>query len=30
MDVRFVTSVAVITADPGASRTLYVDALGLP
>ncbi|MDQ1645385.1 MAG: hypothetical protein QOJ50_1569 [Cryptosporangiaceae bacterium] len=30
MDVRFMTSVAVITADPSVSRGLYVDALGLP
>ena len=30
MDVRFITSVAMITPDPGASRGLYVDALGLP
>jgi catechol 2,3-dioxygenase-like lactoylglutathione lyase family enzyme len=30
MDVQFITSVAVITADPGVSRKLYVDALGLP
>jgi hypothetical protein len=30
MDVRFVTSVAVITPDPSVSRGLYVDALGLP
>ena len=29
MDVRFITSVAVITPDPSASRRLYVDALGL-
>lgn len=30
MDVRFITSVAVITPDVSASRRLYVDALGLP
>jgi catechol 2,3-dioxygenase-like lactoylglutathione lyase family enzyme len=30
MDVRFMTSVAVITPDPSVSRGLYVDALGLP
>jgi catechol 2,3-dioxygenase-like lactoylglutathione lyase family enzyme len=30
MDVQFITSVAVITADPSISRALYVDALGLP
>jgi hypothetical protein len=30
MDVRFITSVAVITPDPKVSRGLYVDALGLP
>jgi catechol 2,3-dioxygenase-like lactoylglutathione lyase family enzyme len=30
MDVQFITSVAVITADLGVSRGLYVDALGLP
>ena len=29
MDVQFITSVAVITPDPSASRRLYVDALGL-
>jgi catechol 2,3-dioxygenase-like lactoylglutathione lyase family enzyme len=29
MDVQFITSVAVITPDPGGSRRLYVDALGL-
>jgi catechol 2,3-dioxygenase-like lactoylglutathione lyase family enzyme len=29
MDVRFITSIAVITTDPSASRGLYVDALGL-
>jgi catechol 2,3-dioxygenase-like lactoylglutathione lyase family enzyme len=28
--ILFVTSVAVVTADPSASRALYVDALGLP
>jgi hypothetical protein len=30
MDVLFVTSVAVITADPPGSRKLFMDALGLP
>jgi catechol 2,3-dioxygenase-like lactoylglutathione lyase family enzyme len=30
MDVQFIASVAVITPDPGVSRRLYVDALGLP
>jgi catechol 2,3-dioxygenase-like lactoylglutathione lyase family enzyme len=30
MDVKFITNVAVITADPSVSRRLYVDALGLP
>ncbi len=30
MDVQFITSVAVITPEPGVSRRLYVDALGLP
>src|SRR5262249_45365959 len=30
MDILFIASVAVITADPGRSRELYVDALGLP
>jgi catechol 2,3-dioxygenase-like lactoylglutathione lyase family enzyme len=30
MDVKFITSVAVITPDPGGSRKLYADALGLP
>ncbi len=30
MDVLFITSVAVVTADPRRSRKLYVDALGLP
>jgi catechol 2,3-dioxygenase-like lactoylglutathione lyase family enzyme len=29
MDVQFITSVAVITPDPDASRRLFVDALGL-
>jgi catechol 2,3-dioxygenase-like lactoylglutathione lyase family enzyme len=29
MDVQFITSIAIITPDPSASRTLYVDALGL-
>jgi len=30
MDVRFVTSIAVITPNPSISRGLYVEALGLP
>lgn len=30
MEVQFIASVAVITADPPVSRALYVDALGLP
>ena len=30
MKIEFLTSVAVIAPDPPASRTLYVDALGLP
>lgn len=30
MDVRFITSLAVITPDPDVSRRLYVDALGRP
>lgn len=30
MEIEFVASVAVIAADPPASRRLYVDALGLP
>jgi catechol 2,3-dioxygenase-like lactoylglutathione lyase family enzyme len=30
MDVKFVASVSLISADPAASRRLYVDALGLP
>jgi catechol 2,3-dioxygenase-like lactoylglutathione lyase family enzyme len=30
MKVESITSVAVITPDPSASRALYVDALGLP
>jgi hypothetical protein len=30
MDVQFIASVAVITADPLQSRRLYMDALGLP
>ncbi len=30
MDVLFIASVAVITADPPRSRQLYMDALGLP
>ena len=30
MDIRFITSMAVITPDPEASKALYVAALGLP
>ena len=30
MNVQFIASMAVITPDPHASRSLYVDALGLP
>lgn len=30
MEIQFVASVAVITADASASRALYIDALGLP
>ena len=30
MDVLFITSIAVVAADPAKSRKLYVDALGLP
>jgi catechol 2,3-dioxygenase-like lactoylglutathione lyase family enzyme len=30
VEIAFITSVAVIAADPPASRRLYVDALGLP
>lgn len=30
MNIEFITSFAVITADPAESRRLYVDALGLP
>jgi len=30
MDVLFITSVAVVTADPPRSRSLFIDALGLP
>lgn len=30
MQIEFIASLAPITADPDASRTLYVDALGLP
>jgi catechol 2,3-dioxygenase-like lactoylglutathione lyase family enzyme len=30
MDVLFITSVAVVTADPPGSRRLFMDALGLP
>jgi catechol 2,3-dioxygenase-like lactoylglutathione lyase family enzyme len=30
MQIQFITSFATITSDMGASRALYVDALGLP
>ena len=30
MDILFITSFAVVAPDPGQSRKLYVDALGLP
>ena len=30
MDVQFITSVAVVAADPPQSRELFIDALGLP
>jgi catechol 2,3-dioxygenase-like lactoylglutathione lyase family enzyme len=30
MDIDFISSFAVITADPATSRRLYVDTLGLP
>ena len=30
MQIEFIASFAPITADPAASRALYVDALGLP
>jgi catechol 2,3-dioxygenase-like lactoylglutathione lyase family enzyme len=30
VNVQFIASVAVITPDPAASRSLYVDTLGLP
>jgi catechol 2,3-dioxygenase-like lactoylglutathione lyase family enzyme len=30
MDVLFITSVAVVTADPPQTRKLFIDALGLP
>ena len=30
MDILFIASIAVITAEPARSRALYVDALGLP
>jgi catechol 2,3-dioxygenase-like lactoylglutathione lyase family enzyme len=30
VDVLFITSIAVVAADPAKSRELYVDALGLP
>jgi catechol 2,3-dioxygenase-like lactoylglutathione lyase family enzyme len=30
MDIQFITSIAVIAADPQNSRELFIDALGLP
>ncbi|MFL5820068.1 MAG: VOC family protein [Solirubrobacteraceae bacterium] len=30
MEIEFITSIAVITADPQKSRELFIDALGLP
>ena len=30
MEIEFLSTVAVISSDPPASRTLYLDALGLP
>jgi catechol 2,3-dioxygenase-like lactoylglutathione lyase family enzyme len=30
MDIEFIASIAVITADPPSSRGLYVDVIGLP
>ena len=30
MDIQFIASIAVITADPESSRELFVDTLGLP
>ncbi len=30
MNIGFITSVAVVTADPAGSRRLFMDALGLP
>jgi catechol 2,3-dioxygenase-like lactoylglutathione lyase family enzyme len=30
VEIQFITSIAVITPDPGQSRALYVSALGLP
>jgi catechol 2,3-dioxygenase-like lactoylglutathione lyase family enzyme len=30
MQVQFIASVSVVTPDPGTSRGLYVDAIGLP
>jgi len=30
MDVKFIASIGVVSANPSASRKLYVDALGLP
>lgn len=30
MDIGFITSVAVVTADPPGSHRLFIDALGLP
>lgn len=30
MDVRFITSITVVTSDPDEDRQLFVDTLGLP
>jgi hypothetical protein len=30
MDIEFIASIAVLTADPQKSRELFIDALGLP
>src|ERR671930_543854 len=30
MDIQFISSVAIVTADPPESRKLFIDALGLP
>jgi catechol 2,3-dioxygenase-like lactoylglutathione lyase family enzyme len=30
MEIQFIATTATITADPAASRRLYIDALGLP